>query len=115
MLPDDHDAWLASFPVGDLWGIGPSYAAMLRREGIEFALDLIQTPDKFIREKMTVVGARIIQELRGISCLALEEVEATRKRHLLLALIRARRDRLTGASRGHLQLRIARGRKTAAS
>jgi DNA polymerase V len=79
VLPKDHDACLASFPVGDLWGIGPSYATMLRKEGIESAFELREAPDTFIREKMTVVGLRITQELRGISCLALEETEPTRK------------------------------------
>jgi DNA polymerase V len=79
VMPADNDACLAAFPVADIWGIGPSYAAMLRSHGIEDALALKQAPDSFARQKMTVVGSRIVQELRGLSCLALEEIEPQRK------------------------------------
>lgn len=79
VLPDGHDEYLATFPVGDLWGVGHRYAAMLRGDGIETALDLKRAPDQFIRQKMTVVGSRVVEELRGNSYLALEEVEAVRK------------------------------------
>jgi DNA polymerase V len=77
--PTDYDAYLAAFPVADLWGIGPRYAAMLERHGLQTALDLKQAPDAFIRQKMTVVGHRLLQELRGVSCLSLEEIEPQRK------------------------------------
>src|SRR5215472_17825894 len=79
MLPADYDAYLAAFPVADLWGIGPRYAAMLERHGLQTALDLKQAPDAFVRQKMTVVGQRLLHELRGVSCLALEEIEPQRK------------------------------------
>jgi DNA polymerase V len=78
-LPADYDPYLAAFPVGDLWGIGPRYAAMLARHGLHTALALKQAPDRFIRQKMTVVGHRLLQELRGVSCLSLEELEPQRK------------------------------------
>ena len=78
-LPADYDPYLVAFPVRDLWGIGPRYAAMLARHGLHTALDLKQAPDSFIRQKMTVVGHRLLQELRGVSCLLLEEVEPQRK------------------------------------
>jgi DNA polymerase V len=78
-LPADYDPYLAAFPVGDLWGIGPRYAAMLKRHGIQTALELKQAPDAFVRQKMTVAGHRLLQELRGVSCLSLEEVEPQRK------------------------------------
>src|SRR5690349_11257383 len=64
VLPADYDTYLAAFPVADLWGIGPRYAAMLARHGLQTALDLKQAPIAFIRQKMTVVGHRLVQELR---------------------------------------------------
>src|SRR5215469_14404964 len=79
MLPADYDAFLATFPVADLWGIGPRYAAMLEQHGLQTALNLKQAPDAFVRQKMTVVGHRLLQELRGVSCLSLEEIEPQRK------------------------------------
>jgi DNA polymerase V len=78
-LPADYDPYLAAFPVRDLWGIGPRYAAMLARHGLHTALALKQAPASFIRQKMTVVGHRLLQELRGVSCLSLEELEPQRK------------------------------------
>jgi DNA polymerase V len=56
VLPADYDPCLAALPVGDVWGIGPRYAAMLEWHGLRTALDLKQAPDNFIRQKMTVVG-----------------------------------------------------------
>jgi DNA polymerase V len=50
-LPDNCNAALAAFPVDDLWGVGPRYAAMLNTHGITSALDLKEAPDAFIREK----------------------------------------------------------------
>ena len=79
VLPADYDVCLAAFAVADLWGIGPRYAAMLERHGLQTALDLKQAPDAFIRQKMTVVGHRLLHELRGVSCLSLEEIEPQRK------------------------------------
>ena len=79
VLPDNPDPCLAAVPVSEVWGIGPSYAAMLLQHGIGDALALKQAPDRFIRQRMTVVGLRVVQELRGLSCLALEEIEPPRK------------------------------------
>jgi DNA polymerase V len=78
-MPANPDECLAAVPVPDIWGIGPSYAEMLMKEGIKYALDLKRAPDSFIRQHMTVVGLRVVHELRGISCLALEEIEPQRK------------------------------------
>lgn len=78
-MPADYDTCLESFPVGDIWGVGPAYAARLAGQGIKTALDLKQAPDAFIRQEMTVVGHRILQELRGVSCLSLEEIQPQRK------------------------------------
>ena len=51
--------------VEDIWGVGSQYANMLHANGFHTALDLLNAPDDFIRDKMTVVGARLLNELRG--------------------------------------------------
>lgn len=79
VLPEDADECLAAFPVPDIWGIGPAYAAKLLRQGISSALDLKRTQDAFIKQEMTIVGLRLLQELRGVSCLSFEEIEPQRK------------------------------------
>lgn len=76
---DDRDEVLSTFPVGDIWNIGPARAAKLTGLGITTALDLARVPDDWARRHLTVVGARTAAELRGISCLPLELAPPSRK------------------------------------
>jgi len=64
---------LASVDVDDVWGVGWEYSKLLKRHGIKTALDLRDTNETWIRKKMTVQGLRTVLELRGISCIELEE------------------------------------------
>jgi DNA polymerase V len=68
----DEDKVLRWVEVEHIWGVGRQYAKMLRSNGIENAFQLTQAPDKWIQKKMTIVGLRMVRELRGISCLDLE-------------------------------------------
>ncbi len=70
---------LARTKVGDIWGIGRRYARLLKKYGIHNALQLRNTDDTFIREKMGVVGVRILHELRGTSCLELQHTLPAKK------------------------------------
>ena len=58
--------------VEDVWGIGPRRARTLKALGIESALDLSLTDERRIRRLLGTGGARIVQELRGLSCISLE-------------------------------------------
>jgi DNA polymerase V len=73
------DLALARLPVDEVWGVGPRYTEMLRRHGIETALDLRDTPDDWVRERMTVVGLRTVTELRGTPCIPLEITPPNKK------------------------------------
>ena len=66
-------------PVDEVWGIGPRYADLLQRSGIETALALRDAQDSWVRQHLTVVGLRTVHELRGIQCLTLDVIPATRK------------------------------------
>lgn len=66
------DASLAMVEVGDVWGIGRQWATWLQSQGIATAYDLKRANAKTIRQKMTVVGERIVHELNGVSCIPLE-------------------------------------------
>ncbi|MFL6334724.1 MAG: hypothetical protein ACJ754_15545, partial [Pyrinomonadaceae bacterium] len=61
----------ARTPVDEVWGVGPSYAARLRARGIENALQFRDLDVRWARKSMTNVGARLVLELRGVSCLPL--------------------------------------------
>ena len=65
--------------VGDVWGIGRATAPKLHAQGIHTAADLRDMPLKLARKLGTVVLERTVAELRGTSCLELEDVEPPRK------------------------------------
>ena len=67
-----QEAALSRVAVGDLWGVGPRYSALLERNGIKTALDLRNADEEWIRKRMTVVGARIVQEIRSVQCIPFE-------------------------------------------
>lgn len=70
---------LAKVDVGDVWGIGPRWAAMLNQKGIFKAVHLRDADERWVRQRMGVVGQRVVMELRGVSCLALEAVAPDRQ------------------------------------
>ena len=75
----DQAAVLAETPVGDVWGVGPAHAKTLLEAGIETARELRDAERRWVRQCMTVVGARIVEELRGVSCIPLEKCPQGRK------------------------------------
>lgn len=70
---------LSQFPVEDLWGIGRQYTKFLAGQGVYTAAQLRQQPDSWIRKHLTVGGLRTVYELRGISCIPLEDMPAPQK------------------------------------
>lgn len=79
LLEKDIDEILKDFPVEDIWGIGKRYAEFLKGKGIDTAYKLKRLPDNFIRKYMTIVGLKLIWELRGISCIEFEEMPSPKK------------------------------------
>jgi DNA polymerase V len=69
----NQDEELERYPVGDIWGIGPSKAAFLERQGITTALALKRYPLDKAKKHMTITGFRTVQELNGIQ--AIDRVE----------------------------------------
>lgn len=72
---EEVDALLASMPAEDVWNIGPKRATLLASElNIHTALQLKHAPERWIKQRLSVVGLRTVLELRGIPCLPLELV-----------------------------------------
>jgi len=71
--------WMSRIDVGEVWGIGRRLAERLRVLNIRTVLDLRRADPKQMRAGFGVVMERTINELRGVSCLSLEEVEPPRK------------------------------------
>ena len=73
------EQWMAKTEVGEVWGVGHRTAPKLEAMGIRTVLALRDAPPKRIRERFGVVMERTVDELRGTSCLALEDVAPPRQ------------------------------------
>ena len=76
---DEIDTHLSKMRVDDLWGISSRFAQRLATERVRSALEFKHARDQWIRQQLGVVGLRLAQELRGVSCLPLEDAPPKRK------------------------------------
>lgn len=75
----EAEALLSSVPVTDVWGIGRRLGERLAPLGIATALGLRDLNDSIAQRLLAVTGLRIVWELRGVSCLSLEELSPPKK------------------------------------
>ena len=66
--------WMSETEVGEVWGIGRQIAKKLKAQHIHSVFDLLQASPQAMRQQFGVVMERLCYELRGVSCLKLEEV-----------------------------------------
>ncbi len=66
---------LPSIAVQDIWGIGRRLAPRLQQMNIQHAKDLRDSDLSLMRAKFSITLERVIQELRGVSCLPLESIQ----------------------------------------
>jgi len=69
---EEQDQWMASNPVGEVWGVGRRISKRLESMGINTVLDLRRADPEHIRRAFNVVLQKTIEELNGTSCLPLE-------------------------------------------
>lgn len=77
--PEDELKALRWIDVEDVWGIGFATSRKLKAIGVQKAADLISRPEHWVRKTFGVVMARTWNELRGVRCADLTEIEADRK------------------------------------
>ena len=73
-ISDQLTQILDNMKLEDIWGISKGWGARLRSIGISTPLQLQRSDPHQIRKLISVIGERIVYELRGNSCLCLEEV-----------------------------------------
>ena len=79
-LPSESlDDYLAQFPVEDVWGIGRRWSARLEGLGIRTALQLSRAEPPRIRKQFNAVLEKTVWELRGLSCLPIEEAPSPKQ------------------------------------
>lgn len=68
------DEVLAATPVGEVWGVGRRIGAQLEEMGVTTALQLSRMETGLVRRRWSVVLERTVRELRGESCMRIEDV-----------------------------------------
>jgi DNA polymerase V len=74
MCEVERDNWMGKIAVGEVWGVGRKITAKLEAMNIRTVLELAQTDIKLLRKQFGVVLERTVSELRGTSCIELEDV-----------------------------------------
>ena len=77
--PDLRGRLLPAIPVVEVRGVGPRSVEKLGSLGVRTAADLRDLEPRRARRMLTVVGERIVHELRGVSCLPLKLVARPQK------------------------------------
>ena len=65
--------------ITDIWGIGRRHVKRLALEGVVTAYDFTQLPQAWVRKYMTIIGERTWKELRGESCIDMEDTPPAKK------------------------------------
>lgn len=79
-LPADHrQSLLKATPAGEVWGVGPRLTAKLAGLGIHSVADLQAADPSWLGRRFSVVLERTVEELRGVSCLEIEDVAPPKK------------------------------------
>ncbi|MCX7120967.1 MAG: Y-family DNA polymerase [Gammaproteobacteria bacterium] len=68
-----RDIILQHFPVREIWGVGKQSAEKLNQLKIHTASQLCDQPALYLRKKFSVMMTRVVMELKGTSCIALDE------------------------------------------
>ena len=83
MTAAERDRVLAATDVGNVWGVGRKIGASLVDAGVRTVLDLLRCDIATLRKQYGVVLEKTVLELRGTSCLSLEEAPAAKQQILV--------------------------------
>jgi len=79
MSRPEREVWMSKVAVGEVWGVGRRLSDRLTALGVQTVLDLRNCAPRAVRAEFGVVLERTCRELRGFSCLSLEEVAPAKK------------------------------------
>ncbi len=68
----DLQGILEATPLIDIWGLGYRQSKKMMGYGIVNAWQFVNAPEKLIKKKLTIVGYKTQQELKGIPCIDME-------------------------------------------
>ena len=81
---------LKILPIREIWGVGHNLARQLNQLGVYSAYELVQMDIRFIRKKFSVVLERTVRELRGESCIQIDDHSEPKKQIVVSRSFRSR-------------------------
>jgi DNA polymerase V len=69
--------------VGEIWGVGRRIGEKLRAGGVHTVLDLVHADSASLRREFSVVLEKTVLELRGTSCIEMDEAPAPKQQILV--------------------------------
>ncbi|EMM2645915.1 Y-family DNA polymerase [Acinetobacter baumannii] len=79
MDPCNKEYYFAQIDVSEVWGVGRKHAKKLQGMGINTVLDLACAEPREMQKRFSIVMARTIYELQGISCIEIEHTPPSKK------------------------------------
>jgi len=81
---------LKILPIREIWGVGHNLARQLNQLGVYSGYELVQMDIRFIRKKFSVVLERTVRELRGESCIQIDDHSEPKKQIVVSRSFRSR-------------------------
>ncbi|MFY6416278.1 DUF4113 domain-containing protein [Acinetobacter baumannii] len=79
MDPCNKEYYFSLIDVSEVWGVGRKHAKKLQSMGINTVFDLACSEPREMQRRFSIVMARTINELQGISCLEIEDTPPSKK------------------------------------
>lgn len=79
MDPCNKEYYFSLIDVSEVWGVGRKHSKKLQSMGINTVLDLACAEPREMQKKFSIVMARTIYELQGISCIEIEHTPPSKK------------------------------------
>lgn len=79
MDPCNKEYYFSLIVVSEVWGVGRKHSKKLQGMGINTVLDLACAEPREMQKKFSIVMARTIYELQGISCIEIEHTPPSKK------------------------------------
>ncbi|MDC4314813.1 Y-family DNA polymerase [Acinetobacter baumannii] len=75
----NKEAFLAEIDVSEVWGVGRKHSKKLQGMGINTVFDLACTDPREMKKKFSIVMARTVAELQGVSCIEIEHTPQSKQ------------------------------------
>lgn len=75
----NKESFLSEIDVSEVWGVGRKHSKKLQGMGISSVFDLACTDPREMKKNFSIVMARTVAELQGISCIEIEDTPSSKK------------------------------------